>query len=102
MEGADHRGAEGYFRASGSQLKTTAGEIAPALKLMRVLEAAAHEFWSTYDPDDRSTVTFNHVVSDWLQKEHRIPKRMAETMATILRADDLPNRISNGADTARR
>jgi hypothetical protein len=63
-------------------------------KSLRNLAAAAREFWSTYDPADKSTAPKNDDVSRWLQdeqrKERRETARMADAIASILRADDLP------------
>ena len=59
-------------------------------KLLRHLAAAAHEWWSTYDPDNPSTAPTNADVSGWLIDKHKVSKRMAEAMAQILRANGLP------------
>lgn len=64
-------------------------------RLLQLLEAARQRFWSLYDPADPTTAPRNHQVSDWLQSEHHVSHRMAEMMATLLRADDLPNRLEN-------
>ncbi|MGF6465259.1 hypothetical protein [Paraburkholderia youngii] len=57
--------------------------------LLRQMAAAAQKFWSLYDPDDPSTAPTNKDVVGWLV-EQRVPKRTAETMATILRDEKLP------------
>ncbi|WAW09751.1 hypothetical protein NB640_11060 [Oxalobacter vibrioformis] len=56
--------------------------------LLRRLEQAARNFWTTYDPEDPSTAPTNKQVEDWL-KEQGVADRTAEIMATILRADGL-------------
>jgi len=58
-------------------------------KLLRKLTDAAHEWWSTYDPEDTFTAPKNEEVSKWLE-DHGVSKRVAEVMAQILRADGLP------------
>ena len=58
-------------------------------ELLRKLAAAAHEFWSTYDPEQSSTAPKNEDVTVWL-KSKGVSKRVAEVMAQILRADGLP------------
>lgn len=57
--------------------------------LLGSLAEAARRFWKLYDPTDITTAPSNEDVSDWLSKERRISKNMAEAMATILRADGL-------------
>jgi hypothetical protein len=54
------------------------------------LEAAAKRFWVNYDPKDDTTAPINAVVSEWLQTERKLSKSLANSMATILRADGLP------------
>lgn len=54
------------------------------------LEAAALRFWKLYDPDDDSTAPTNKQVAEWLQSERGLSQKMAEAMASILRADGLP------------
>lgn len=58
-------------------------------ELLVRLREAAHEFWSTYDPDQPSTAPKNEEVTDWLVSKG-VSKRVAEVMAQILRADRLP------------
>lgn len=60
-------------------------------ELLRHLSAAAKNFWNLYDPDDISTAPTNAQVADWLRKECKVSDRIAQSMATILRADDLPS-----------
>jgi hypothetical protein len=54
--------------------------------LMALLDAAK-QWWSTYDPADFSTAPRNKEVESWLISEKGQPKRIAEAMATILRAE---------------
>jgi hypothetical protein len=53
------------------------------------LEAAAKSFWTTYDSDKIGTAPTNKEVSDWLQKERGVTERMADSIASILRADGI-------------
>ncbi len=53
--------------------------------LLESLAAAAHKFWSRYDPADPSTAPTNEQVRDWLMEHRNVGKRNAEAMATILR-----------------
>ena len=57
-------------------------------ELLQHLAAAAHQWWSSYDPDDPTTAPTNDEVSNWLQ-ERGVSDRTAEIMARILRADGL-------------
>lgn len=59
-------------------------------KALGHLEAAALRFWKLYDPADDSTAPTNNQVSEWLQTERGLSQKMAEAMASILRADGLP------------
>jgi hypothetical protein len=54
------------------------------------LEAAANKFWRLYDPEDDSTAPTNKQVAEWLQSKRGLSQKMAEAMASILRADGLP------------
>lgn len=56
--------------------------------LLRLLAAAVRRFWSLYDPGDPSTAPTNEMVVEWLMTQD-VPRRTAEVMATILRADGL-------------
>ena len=58
---------------------------------LRALRMAAVRFWSNYDPNDPDTASKNEEVSEWLQTEYKglIHKTLADSMATILRADGL-------------
>lgn len=58
--------------------------------LLRRLEAAKHRFWDLYDPSDPTTAPTSKQVSAWLE-EQGVAKRVAEVMAQILRADNLPS-----------
>ena len=55
------------------------------------LEAAARTLWTLYDPGDPSTAPTNDMVADWLVTERGVSKDKARAMASILRADGLPN-----------
>ena len=57
-------------------------------KLLGSLAEAAKEFWSSYDPSDSTKAPTNYQVQDWLM-ERNVPKRTAEVMAKILRADEI-------------
>lgn len=58
-------------------------------KLLKDFAAAADRFWKNYDPTDATTAPKNKDVQTWL-KGRGVSDRMAEIMATILRADGLP------------
>ena len=58
-------------------------------KLLQHLEAAANRFWVNYDSTDPSSAPINQDVSTWLQTHRAVSKSMADSMATILRADGL-------------
>lgn len=59
-------------------------------KLLRILAAAADRFWKNYDPKDRTSAPTNEQVVTWLEAQG-VTTRIANAMATILRADDLPS-----------
>lgn len=58
-------------------------------KLLTDFAAAADRFWKNYDPTDMTTAPRNKDVQTWL-KGRGVSDRMAEIMATILRADGIP------------
>lgn len=58
-------------------------------ELLGHLEAAAREFWSTYDHTKPRTAPKNEVVSNWL-RARGVSKTNSEAMASILRLDGLP------------
>jgi hypothetical protein len=58
-------------------------------KLLRKLAEAAQRFWVIYDPTDPTRAPTNKQVSDWLESQS-VSNRIAENMASILRADGLP------------
>lgn len=58
---------------------------------LRHLEAAARKWWSHYDPDDSTTAPTNERVIEWLKEERGLSKNLAESIASILRADGLPS-----------
>ena len=53
------------------------------------LSAAARRFWKLYDPSDIGTAPTNKEVAEWLVKERKVSKTMADAIATILRIDGL-------------
>ncbi|MGF6664063.1 hypothetical protein QF000_005731 [Paraburkholderia atlantica] len=59
-------------------------------KRLRLLAAAAQRFWGElYDASEPTTAPTNEMVTKWLTAQGE-SDRMAEAMASILRADDLP------------
>jgi hypothetical protein len=58
-------------------------------ELLRHLEDAAKRWWANFDPADNTTAPRNEDVSAWLQARS-VSTRIADAMATILRADRLP------------
>lgn len=59
-------------------------------KHLRSLEAAAMKWWVNVSPADNTTAPTNAQVSKWLQEHHKTSERLADSIATILRADELP------------
>ncbi|AMP36821.1 hypothetical protein [Ralstonia solanacearum] len=59
-------------------------------KLLRALAEAGEQWWSTYDQDDKTTAPTNEDVAAWLRQKHGVAARVAEVMAQVLRADDIP------------
>jgi hypothetical protein len=57
--------------------------------LLSKMASAAKEWWSTYDPASPATAPTNLEVKNWLIGQG-VSDRVAENMATILRADGLP------------
>jgi hypothetical protein len=57
-------------------------------ELLRHLAAAGGRFWVNFDPSDPTTAPTNEDVSTWLTARG-VSKRMADAMASILRADGL-------------
>ena len=55
------------------------------------LAAAANRFWTLYDPSDFTTAPTNKVVADWLVTNRGVARDRANYMASILRADGLPD-----------
>lgn len=58
-------------------------------KALEHLEAAAKRFWTGYDPTDPATAKTNQVIVNWLIEERNVTGKMAESIATLLRADGL-------------
>jgi len=57
-------------------------------KSLRKLAQAADRFWKNYDPADPSTAPTNAQVAKW-QIEEKVTPRIADAIASILRADGL-------------
>jgi hypothetical protein len=53
------------------------------------LEAAALRWWKLYDPTESDTAPTNKQVSEWLQTERKVTQKMADSIASILRADGI-------------
>ena len=60
-------------------------------ELLGHLEAAARHWWVNYDPSDSSTGPTSETVSKWLQAIRRVKPSNADFIASMLRANDLPN-----------
>ena len=58
-------------------------------ELLRHLAEAAERFWTNYDPEQPDTAPTNEQVADWLVSRG-VSKNLATSIATILRADNLP------------
>lgn len=58
-------------------------------KALELLADAAKQWWSTYDPDDPSTAPKNNEVIAYVRAKGESTK-LADSIASILRADDLP------------
>lgn len=59
---------------------------------LRHVEAAAKQFWINYDPDDPTSAETSETVIAWLMNERGVTsRRMASYIASLLRADGLPN-----------
>jgi hypothetical protein len=58
--------------------------------LLRHLAAAAERFWVRYDPSDSTTAPTNEKIADWLKEQGLKSQKMADSIATILRHDELP------------
>ena len=58
--------------------------------LLGHLDLAARKFWVNYDPTDATTAPTNTKVAEWLVTEGRLSQKAADSIASILRADDLP------------
>ena len=59
-------------------------------KHLKTIAEVVKEFWSTYDPEQPDTAPTNSEVQDWLMSERGVSKKIAESMATICRADNAP------------
>jgi hypothetical protein len=80
------------FKDDGRARIIQAGPRWPAhdTEKLTALRLAAVKFWSNYNPAEPDAARTNDVVSAWLQKERGIARTVADTMATILRPDNLP------------
>lgn len=58
-------------------------------ELLRHLAAAAERFWTNHDPKQPDTAPTNDQVRDWLVSRG-VSKYLAASIASILRADNLP------------
>lgn len=58
--------------------------------LLRDLAAAVERLWVRYDPTDPTTAPTNEQVIQWLVEKRKVPQRVAEVMARILRAENAP------------
>lgn len=58
-------------------------------KLLGHLAEAGEKFWKNYDPNDNTSAPTNKQVEEWIKKQG-VSGRIAEAMASILRADGLP------------
>ncbi len=58
-------------------------------ELLRHLAAAAAKWWVNYDPSDPTTAPTNAQVIAWLTDERNLSQNNAESIAKILRADNL-------------
>ena len=84
---------EGRLIESGQEEKSLAGNWpwgSHHTEALGHLEAAALRWWKLYDPTEADTAPTNKQVSEWLQKERGLSQKMADAMASILRADGLP------------
>ena len=60
-------------------------------KLLRLLPLAYEEHWKNYDPSKPETAPKSDNVTSWLVSKHKAPQRVAEVIAQLLRADELPS-----------
>lgn len=65
-------------------------------KALDLLADAAKQWWSTYDPDNPSTAPTNKEVIEYVTAKGESTK-LAESIASILRADDLPTGRRKGS-----
>lgn len=58
---------------------------------LRTLAEAAERFWKNYDPTDQTTAPTNDAIAEWLLSAEGgdLSRRMAKSIATVLRADGL-------------
>ena len=59
--------------------------------LLKLLPLVYEEHWQKYDPARPTTAPKSEVVVDWLVATHKAPRRVAEVIAQLFRADAIPN-----------
>lgn len=59
-------------------------------ELLSALAKVGERWWSLYDPQDSTTAPTNSAVSAWAQENLKLSKNMADAIASILRADEVP------------
>jgi hypothetical protein len=59
-------------------------------KLLKLLPLVYEEHWQKYDPARPTTAPKSEVVTDWLVTTHNAPRRVAEVIAQLFRADAIP------------
>ena len=59
--------------------------------LLRLLPLVYEEHWKKYDPKRPATAPKSQVVEDWLVSTHKAPRRVAEVIAQLFRAEAIPN-----------
>jgi hypothetical protein len=59
-------------------------------KLLRLLPLVYKAHWENYDPVQPHTAPKSEAVEEWLVSNHDTPRRVAEVIAQLFRADELP------------
>jgi hypothetical protein len=102
LDTPEHEGGADNSEAAVTPLPTEASAIADAkpashwpwgnhhTETLGHLEAAAHKWWTLYEPSDPTTAPTNETVATWLHSERGISKEKARAIASMLRADGLP------------
>lgn len=65
-------------------------------RALELLADAAKQWWSTYDPEDPGTAPTNSAVIEYLTAKG-VSVKLADSIASILRADDLPTGRRKGS-----